>query len=133
MTTEYTVHGLRHPDGEPAHAALELRRPVRLDQQMHMISLDAEVKNPEARCAGGGQCAACGNEEMPGPEGRHGGGRSQGEMSRAVAIMGRARSVRYRAAPGGWLAAGPIAAAAPGAGAEFELLHAVRHLNWADI
>ena len=52
MAPESAVHGLREADREPAHTTLELRRPVRLYQQVQMIGLDAVVQNAEPTIAG---------------------------------------------------------------------------------
>ena len=46
-TAEDSIHGLRYPDREPAHPALEPRRRVRLYYQVQMIRLNAELKDPE--------------------------------------------------------------------------------------
>ena len=44
---EDAVHGLRHTDCKAPHPTLEPRRRVRLYQQVQMIRLDAELKDPE--------------------------------------------------------------------------------------
>ena len=63
MATEDPVHRLRHANREPAHTALELRRPIRLYHQVQMIRLDAEVEHAKACRTGGSQCVSCGKEE----------------------------------------------------------------------
>jgi hypothetical protein len=60
---EHAVHGLRHPDWEPLAPARESSRPLSLDQEMHVIRLDAEMKYPEARAGGRGEGAADGVED----------------------------------------------------------------------
>ena len=40
------IHRLRHADREPAYTTLELRRRIRLYQQMHMIGLNADMERP---------------------------------------------------------------------------------------
>jgi len=47
MSPERAVHRFGHPHRETAHTTIEPRRRIRLQQQVHMINLDAELKNPE--------------------------------------------------------------------------------------
>jgi hypothetical protein len=47
MTAQRAIHRLRHTHREAAHTTIEPRRRIRLQQQMDMISLNAELKNPE--------------------------------------------------------------------------------------
>ena len=54
-------------------------------------------------------------------------------MSGTAALVRRTRPMRDRATPGGGLAPGAVAPAAPGVGAELELFHLARHLNRADM
>ncbi len=53
---ENPVHGLRHPHSEPLAPPGEARRALRLDEEMQVIRLDAEVQHPErppgGRCQG---------------------------------------------------------------------------------
>ena len=58
--TERTVHRLRHPDGQPLDASPDAAGPVRLDEEMNVVSLDAEMKQPEDIAGGGGQRSAHG-------------------------------------------------------------------------
>ena len=70
-TAKDTIHGLCDPDREPAHATLELRRPVRLYHQVQMIRLNAVLQNAEPRCAGSRQGVSCSDEGPSDPERRN--------------------------------------------------------------
>jgi len=60
---EDAVDGLRDPDGEPANTALERRRLLRLYQQVQMVSLHAELEDPESLRARSLQSDLDGREE----------------------------------------------------------------------
>jgi hypothetical protein len=60
---EHTIDGPRNANGETLHAAPEVRRPFRLDEQMHMIHLDTEMKNAELVVGRHGQRMPDGAEE----------------------------------------------------------------------
>ena len=127
------VHGLRDPDRQPAHPTLELRRPVRLYEQMQVIRLHAEVQDAEPRGASRSERVSCDTEKPAGPERGHDGGRPQRHMGGTVPIVRHARAVGDRAPPGSGLAPGAVTATSPGAKAKLELLHATCHLNLADV
>jgi hypothetical protein len=52
-TVEGSVHSLGNPDGETLKAAAKTRRTIRFDEQVHVIALDAELKEPERFRRGG--------------------------------------------------------------------------------
>ena len=62
MTTEHPVHGLRHPDDEAAHTAIEPRRRVRFQQQVQMVPLNAPLQNAKTFGPSGPQCTDDGVE-----------------------------------------------------------------------
>ena len=95
LAPEHAVHGLRHPDREAAHPALEGRRPVRFHYQVQMVGLDAVVQDAEALGTGCRQRAPRGDEEASVSEGGHAGGRAQRHVGGTVAVVKLTRPVRH--------------------------------------
>ena len=58
------VDVLRNANGEPLNTASEARRRVRLDEQVHVIALDAELDDAKSVPARRRQRAADGGEQM---------------------------------------------------------------------
>jgi len=65
---ECAVHRSRHADGQAPEAADERLSVIRLNDQMEVIVLGAEMENPEAGVGGRGQRAADRQEHPRGPE-----------------------------------------------------------------
>jgi len=60
---QHTVDRAGDADGEALHAASEPRRRIRLDQQVEMIGLDAELEDAERVARGGAEGASdCGEK-----------------------------------------------------------------------
>ena len=132
MASERPVHRPRHPDREAAYAALEGRRLVRFHQQVQMIGLDAELKDPKARVAGPAERRENAFEEAFAPEGRYARSRAERDMGGTVSIVGNASPMWHRAASGSRLSTGSLTAAAPRVDRKVEL-SVNTHLNWAYI
>ena len=47
VPSKHTIDGPCNANGQPLNAAPEARRSLRLDEQMHVIPLDAEMKDAE--------------------------------------------------------------------------------------
>ena len=62
-TAEHAIHGLGDANREPAHAARERTRIVRLDEKMDVVALNAEVQEAEALGARGTQRVSHGDEQ----------------------------------------------------------------------
>jgi hypothetical protein len=62
-TAERTVHRLRHPDGQTLDPVTEAGGPFRLDEEMDVVALDAEMQEPEDVGGGGGQRRAHGRKD----------------------------------------------------------------------
>jgi len=129
---EGAVDRPRHADGETAKAAAERPRIVRLDDEMHMIVLHAELEDSEAAVGGRGEGMADGREDPLGSQATDRRPRAQGDVQGVRGGVRRPGTVRDPgAASRGELAAGAGAAAAPGAGRGEGELHGARHLDWA--
>ena len=46
-TAERTVHRFGHPDSQTLDTVPETARPLRLDEEVDVVGLDAEVQQPE--------------------------------------------------------------------------------------
>ncbi len=97
--TEDVIHCLREPHREALTAARQACMVVCLDEQMQVIALDAELKQPEARAGGGGERAAHGREDRSTPERGEAGSGTQRDVHRHVAIVRSAATVRNLATP----------------------------------
>jgi hypothetical protein len=67
---ECAVDGFRDADGESLKTPCETCGRVRFDEQMHVIGLHAEVDDPEAVAASGGERATDGREHATVTKGR---------------------------------------------------------------
>ena len=99
-----------------------------------MIVLNREMENPKTPVRGRCQGAADGRKDPDGPQAADGGATAEGDMHRVRRDVCRPGSVRDAgAAPGGELAAGASAAAAPSTRRGEGKLQGARHLDQAII
>src|SRR5262249_20589970 len=90
-------------------------RVVRLDDEVQMVVLGAELQDPEAAVRGGGQRAAERREDPPAAEAANGAPRSESNVHGVRRDMNGAALMRNAgAAPGSGLPAGTGPTAAPG-------------------
>ncbi len=126
---EEAVDGLRDPHGEALAAAGESGNAVRLDEEVDVIRLHTEIKDPEARAGGHGESAADGSEDSRAAERGDAGGDAQGDVDGEAGIVRGAAAVRHGAPPRRRRATGAGTAAAPGAEHENALRRGC-HLDW---
>lgn len=113
---ESAVDRPRHTDGEPPKAVAERPRVVGFDEEMEMVVLDTEVKEPEAAAGGRAESAAHGLKDPAGPQAADGPPGAESNVHRmggGVRGPGAVRDAGAAARDG--LAAGAGATAAPGA------------------
>jgi hypothetical protein len=127
--TDDAIHRLRDAYRETSDSPLESRRRVRLDEQVDVIRLSAELAHAEARVAGGAERALDRGKDPIAPERGNTGPRPQSDVRRAVPLMRRATAMRDRATTGRRFSAGPGTLSAPRADGETELLLSWRHLD----
>jgi len=92
---ESAVHGAGDPDGEAADAAQQVIAVVGLDQEMKMIVLCGEMKDPEPAVGGGGESVAHGGEDPAGPEAADGVRGAQCDVDGMRRRVRRARTMGY--------------------------------------
>jgi hypothetical protein len=119
---ERTIDGSCDPNGQSLHAAAEGRRSLRLDEQMHVIHLDAELQNAEAVVGRHRECAADRAEQARSAKGPDARARAQRHVHRASCVVQRPPSMHDGSSAGRRLPTGPVATAAAGTN-ELELAH----------
>src|SRR2546425_115236 len=114
---ERAVHRPRHADGQAPEAAAERQRIIRLDDQMQVIVLDAEVQEAEVTVGHRSEGAADGREDSAGPQAADGRPRTERDVHGVRADVRGPRTMRdTRAAAWGGLPSGPRPTATPGPG-----------------
>jgi len=100
-----------------------------LDQEVHLIALDGELKDTETAPRSPREPAAeRAEDEIPAQRGQWPPS-AEGHMRGVPTLVRRAHAVRDADPAAGWLPAGPGTMAAPGAGTELELSAAPGHLD----
>jgi hypothetical protein len=130
---QHAIDGLGRPDRETLHAARKPRRRIRFHEQVEMVGLHAELKNPEHVPGCVAERALERGKDVAPAQRSETGRRPQRDMNGMAWLVWCAATVRHRPAAGRTLASGVGTAAAPGADDELELFGCVRHLNWAMI
>jgi len=116
------VDGAGAADGQALEAADERLAGVALDDQVHVVHLDAEVNHPEFVAAGGSEGLAHGGVDGPRAKVRDSGAGAEGHVTGMPGIVGGASVVGHAGAAGSGFATGAAAFSAPGArGGELEL------------
>ena len=82
-------------NGESLQASDEGRPPVCLYEEMNVILLHAEVKDPEALARRPPDRVTERGEHRGAPQGLYAGPRAKGHVRRVSAVMGRAEPMRY--------------------------------------
>jgi hypothetical protein len=131
-TTEPAVHGLRDPDREPLNATPKRCIAVRLDEQVEMITLHAELHESELGSVRGIEGAFDDFEDSFASEGGDAHVCPEGHVGRTVPIVLHAPSMGHAPATGSRLSPCAFAIATPGARAELELASAP-HLDTGSI
>jgi hypothetical protein len=132
VTAERAVHRLGDPDGESLDPTCEPHWCVRLDQQVHVVALNAEVDDPKAVATCGGQGGTDRSEDATLSKGRESRRRTQRHVRGAAPIMDDASDVRDQATTWSGLPPGAATAATPRRDGKLELSRR-RHLNLAYI
>ena len=126
---ERVVDRARHADSEAPEAAAERPRVVGLNDEMEMVVLHTEVKDPKALVGGRGERTEDGGEDPAGSQAADGTPAAQGDMHRVRGGVRGPRAVRDAGtAARGELAAGAGATPAPGARRWEGKLQGVGHL-----
>jgi hypothetical protein len=103
---------------------------VRLEEQVHVVALHAEVQDAESLAVGRAERATDDAEGAITPEGGNVRSRSQRDVRRTAPSMERSAPMRDRSTARPWLWAGAVAATAPATGAKAQLeLPFGRHLD----
>ena len=124
------VHEAGYPDGQPAHTTLEPRRPIRFDQQVQMILLDAELQNAKARRRARAKRGLDRHEKALAPERGDIDRGAERHVGRTARVVRSAATMRHVAPPGIRLPTRAVAPATPGLRSKLELSRLPLHLEF---
>ena len=80
VPAEHSVDRPSHSDRDAPESALERVRVVGLDDQMQVIVLHTELKNPETAVGSRGESTSDGRKDPPGPQATDHTSRAQGNV-----------------------------------------------------
>ena len=123
------VHRLGKSDGEALQAARERGAVVRFDNEVNVVSLDGELKDPESASRTRREPPLELTEQPLPPQRRYAALSAQRRVYGVPAFMGRPSSMGDADLASGWLAAGAGASTAPGTRTELELNVRACHLD----
>jgi hypothetical protein len=132
VTAARAVHSLGDADRQSLDPSREPHGRIRLDQQVHVVALDAEVDDPEAVAARGEQGRTYRSEDATLSKRRKSRRRPQRHVRGTAPIMDDASDVRDQATTWSGLPPGAATAATPRRDGKLELSRR-RHLNLAYI
>ena len=119
--SEDAVHCLGKPDPEALHTARERAAVLRLHHQVHVISLDGELENPELASRCPREPAAKSQDKPLFPQRGQQAIRAKGHMDRVPLLVQRPRAVWNADLASRRFSASPAASPAPSAKTDFEL------------
>jgi hypothetical protein len=132
--TENAVHRPCDTDREAVYAAAQCACVIRLDDEMDVILLNAELQDPEPAMGGGGERAANGGKDPAGTQAVYGLAGAERDMRGVHGAVRCPSTMRNaRATSRSWLAPGTSTTASPGARSRKRKLQVASHLDSAMI
>lgn len=128
VTPELPVHRFGEANREPLQPSTEAEWPIGLDEQMHVIALQAEVEHAKVFAIRRAERALENLGESIIPEGRNVDTRTQRDMGRTMTIVRGPATMRHRGSTERRLATGAGPATAPESNRKRELFGLLAHL-----